>query len=112
MLVNAAVSLLNRESPLEYLSVFDNRLTGTIPAEMAWLPGLSTLSLGANFLTGSLPTELLVSSSRLKSLWLEDNLLTGFVSLSTYGAGLPRLTSLRLSGNAELRQGPRPLMYG
>lgn len=63
-LLDAAVSLLNRDSPLEHLSAFDNRLAGTIPPEVAWLPALNTLSLGANRLTGSIPLELLLASPR------------------------------------------------
>ena len=40
------------------LSMFDNRLTGTIPAELGKLTKLEWLQLSDNRLSGAIPTEL------------------------------------------------------
>ena len=48
---------------LQYLSLYDNQLTGSIPAELGNLTNLQYLSLYGNQLTGSIPVELMNMTS-------------------------------------------------
>ena len=58
------------------LSLYDNQLTGEIPAELGSLTNLRWLQLHNNQLTGEIPAEL-GSLTNLKGLWLASNQLTG-----------------------------------
>ena len=61
---------------LEYLSCSDNRLRGTIrPTLMAAMTRLSTLWLDGNALTGSIPA--MGAMTVLRSWSVSDNMLTG-----------------------------------
>ena len=55
-----------------------NSLSGTIPSELAGLSPLTALGLGANSLSGTIPSEL-AGLSRLTWLWLDDNSLSGTI---------------------------------
>ena len=59
------------------LSLWGNRLTGPIPAELGDLSSLTELSLGGNRLTGPIPAELLGALSNHKEVSLYSNQLTG-----------------------------------
>ena len=61
---------------LEFLSLYDNQLTGEIPAELDSLTNLQTLDLADNQLTGEIPAEL-GSLTNLTHLFLYSNQLTG-----------------------------------
>ncbi|KAG8464851.1 hypothetical protein KFE25_010219 [Diacronema lutheri] len=63
---------------LETLALQWNQLSGPLPAEIAELSNLRSLSLAANFLNGPLPAELAQCSS-LQNLWLELNLFSGTI---------------------------------
>lgn len=52
-------------------------LSGTIPAEIGFLPNLMNLDVSHNFLTGHLPEEL--SLAPLESLTLSENYMSGYV---------------------------------
>ena len=71
------------------LSLYDNQLTGEIPAELGDLPSLEVLSLYDNQLTGEIPAEL-GGLSNLTELYLDRNQLTGEIP-----AELGSLTNLR-----------------
>ena len=58
------------------LSLFENKLTGWIPAELGNLANLERLYLPDNQLTGEIPAEL-GNLTNLERLYLRDNQLTG-----------------------------------
>ena len=92
---------------LEWLSLWNNALTGPVPSWLGRLTSLRSLGLGGNALTGPLPAEL-GNLANLAWLTLGWNELTGPVP-----SWLGRLTSLRslgLSGNALT--GPLPAELG
>lgn len=66
-----------------------NRLSGSIPKELAQLSKLTDLRLYSNTITGSLPSEIGVLTS-LNRLWLNNNSLTG-----TIPSEVGQLTSMR-----------------
>ena len=78
------------------LYLYDNELTGTIPASLGDLSNLTALSLYRNELTGSIPGELGGMTS-LQYLYLSDNELTGTIPASL--GDLSNLTRLYLYGN-------------
>ena len=102
------------------LDLWENRLTGPIPAELGALSQLTTLRLDGNELSGPIPPELggltdllelclsdnqltgpippeLGGLTNLRKLCLSENQLTG--AIPTELANLRRLTSLSVSGN-------------
>ncbi|WP_419939249.1 leucine-rich repeat domain-containing protein [Candidatus Palauibacter sp.] len=78
------------------LSLYNNGLTGRIPAEIGGLSELRSLGLGWNELAGSIPTEL-GDLAALEHLWLQGNDLTG--RIPTEIGGLSELRSLGLGWN-------------
>ena len=89
------------------LSLFGNRLTGPIPAELGNLSSLTRLYLHGNQLTGPIPAQFGDLSS-LRHLYLHRNKLTG--SIPPELGRLSSLLSLSLSNN-ELT-GPIPAQLG
>ena len=71
------------------LDLGDNRLNGTIPAELSSLSRLSLLDLGENLMSGVIPAEL-GALSELRQLNLNSNQLSGEMP-----AGLGTLSELR-----------------
>ena len=71
---------------LQDLRLAHNQLTGAIPAELADLANLQILDLSDNELTGSIPSEL-GSFANLAYLFLANNQLTGSIPSE---AGEPR----------------------
>ena len=63
---------------LTTLLLFNNQLTGEIPAELGSLAGLEWLYLDNNQLTGEIPAEL-GSLAGLEGLFLGENGLTGCI---------------------------------
>ena len=80
---------LGNLASLTSLDVSRNELTGSIPSEFGMLANLQALSMHRNKLTGALPPEL-GNLTGLVDLWLHENELTG-----TIPSELVRLTSLR-----------------
>ena len=78
------------------LSLYDNQLSGTIPAELGNLSSLTGLNLGYNQLSGTIPSEL-GNLSSLTGLYLYDNQLSGTIP-SELG-NLSSLTGLNLGSN-------------
>ena len=89
-----------------YLSLDQNRLTGTIPAELSNLANMLYLSLDQNQLTGTIPAEL-DNLVNLEHLELEWNQLTGEIP-ATLG-NLTKLKHLDLSHN--LLEGDVPASF-
>lgn len=87
--------LQNLES-LEWLFLDGNQLTGSIPPELADLGSLQGLVLGGNRLTGPIPREL-ANLESLVWLLLDGNELTG--SISPELGSFRSLTALGLHGN-------------
>ena len=84
---------------LEYIDLFLNELTGTIPTEIGSLSRLDYFDFDSNFLSGTIPTEL-GSATLLRSAWLNNNNFTGTVP--TELALLTNLEFLYLEGNSAL----------
>ena len=63
---------------LEEVHLYGNRIGGTIPSWLAYLPNLTWLDLGANQLTGNIPIEL-TQLTNLRILNLHRNQLSGLV---------------------------------
>ncbi len=81
---------------LEWLNLSSNGLTGSIPTELGNLANLQTLSLSSNGLTGSIPAEL-GNLANLQGLYLNNNGLTG--SIPTELGNLANLEGLVLRNN-------------
>ena len=75
---------------LQTLRLHNNQLTGPIPAELGDLTNLQSLTLGSNQLTGPIPAGL-GALTKLRSLSLDNNQLTGQIP-----AGLSGLTNLEV----------------
>jgi len=67
---------LNSQSRVERLNLFDNNLSGTIPAKLKYLSEVGAMFLGFNQLRGSIPEEL-TSLSNLIFVDVASNLLSG-----------------------------------
>ncbi|CAN1130431.1 Leucine-rich repeat protein 1 [Linum perenne] len=74
------------------LSLEDNMLNGSIPAELGNLKNLIVLDLFNNSLSGSIPSSLGSNLESLKFLRLQDNQLTGEIPKSL--ADIPNLILL------------------
>ena len=72
------------------LSLYDNQLSGEIPAELGSLTSLEWLELGWNQLSGAIPAEL-GNLTNLQGLFLDDNQLSGAIPTR-----LGSLTNLQL----------------
>ena len=86
----------DRNGRVTAIDLSENRLSGTIPAELGNLPNLGWLWLAANRLSGTIPSEL-GRLSDLRGLWLFDNRLSGTIP-SELGS-LSKLEELALSEN-------------
>lgn len=82
------------------LDVFDNQLTGTIPAGLANLTNLNQLIIGANRFTGSLP-DAIGQMTQLSVINIEACSLSG-TALPEFLASLTGLTTLRLGNNPNV----------
>lgn len=123
----SSLSQIRSLSQLEVLSTSYNLLTGPLPnfSDLTWeqrrtaalliyfcdnnflegpaanalaLPSLQELSMGNNFLTGSLPDVLIQNLTALEAFLLGSNQLTGTVPASLLGTS-PDLTKLFLADN-------------
>ena len=79
------------------ISLYDNSLTGSIPAELGNLTNLTNLTLSVNSLTGSIPAEL-GNLTNLTNLYLGSNSLSGNIPAEL--SNLTNLTGLRLGDNS------------
>ncbi len=78
------------------LILIENKLTGTIPAEIGNITELDTLDLSKNALSGAIPPEM-GNLANLRVLYLTMNDLTGSIPVEL--AQLTNLRDLRLSNN-------------
>lgn len=90
-----------------WLDLYNNHLSGSIPAELGNLTHLQYLWLDSNQLTGPIPAQL-GGIQTLQYLWLDSNQLTGPIPPEL--GGLANLQSLRLDNN--LLSGPIPAELG
>lgn len=81
---------------LQFLGLGNNALTGEVPSELATLENLELLGLDDNDLNANI--ALFHSLTGIKSLYLEDNRITGTLS-DTLLASWPELQELDLSNN-------------
>ena len=88
---------LGRLTQLQRLELFHHQLTGAIPPELGQLTQLQSLYLSHNQLMGGIPPEL-GQLTRLGLLWLQDNQLTGGIP-----AELGQLTQLQYLSLSENR---------
>ena len=94
---------LGNLASLQWLFLGENELSGTIPAELGDLTNLRLLHLHENKLSGAIPAEL-GRLANLRYLFLHNNELTG--SIPSWLGSLPELLELSLWSN-EL-SGPIP----
>lgn len=88
------------------LTIYDNNVTGRLPAAVCKLERLRTLHLSFNKLSGALPDEL-GACRALKNLWLKGNKITGRLPDSV--AVIPELEYLDIHANEF--SGPLPAMW-
>lgn len=90
------VGTINTEDHVTIISLVNNDLSGTIPAEISNLTQLKYLSLDHNHLSGDIPKEL-SNLSNLKRLVVDSNQLTGTIPAGI--GALEKLESLGLNYN-------------
>ncbi|WP_166404777.1 leucine-rich repeat domain-containing protein [Desulfonema ishimotonii] len=95
-LVGTIPAEIGNFSDLKLLWLAENQLTGEIPAEIGNLTNLETLWLATNSLSGSVPAEI-GNLTNLKSLMLHTNKLTG--SLPESMGNLSSLEEMMIQGN-------------
>ncbi len=81
---------------IEGIDLYNNQLTGPIPAELGSLSNLTSLDLGTNQLTGALPLAF-GNLSSLSSLYLSFNQLEG--SIPAELGNLSNLTRINMADN-------------
>ena len=96
----------NSDGRVTGLELFNNQLSGTIPAEIGNLTSLSYLDLGGNQLSGTIPAEI-GNLTSLSVLFLADNQLSGTIPVEV--GNLTRLTGLYLNRNQLSGQIPAAL---
>ncbi|KAK4393582.1 putative receptor-like protein kinase [Sesamum angolense] len=74
-------SIANLSSQLNWLNVYGNSISRSIPEEIVGLVGLTTLILAKNLFTGNIPTSI-GTLPKLKCLYLAENRLTGEIPSS------------------------------
>jgi hypothetical protein len=79
------------------ISLAENNLGGSIPAELRYLPNLLNLYLNVNNLSGSIPSEV-GYLTKLKKLYLNSNKLSGSIPITI--ASITNLEELQLGSNA------------
>jgi len=84
-------------SKLEYLDLGLNNFTGTISQELWNLPRLKYLVVDDNQITGGLPAA--SGSPSLQRVWLYSNQLSGSIP-ENFGSNWQQLTSLKIQDNA------------
>ncbi|KAL0450044.1 UNVERIFIED_CONTAM: putative receptor-like protein kinase [Sesamum latifolium] len=90
-------SIANLSSHLDWLSMYGNSISGSIPEEIEHLVGLTTLGLGGNLFTGNIPTSI-GTLQKLQKLHLYMNHLTGEIPSSL--GNLTQLLELYLFNNS------------
>jgi Leucine-rich repeat (LRR) protein len=70
------LEFLSNLTSLKYISLYNNRMTGSIPTFFVRMPNLYWLDVVRNKLTGTLPTVLL-EMEKLDYIYLSDNNLVG-----------------------------------
>ena len=88
---------VNGDGRVTELRLTQNRLSGTIPAELDGLAELESVSFFVNQLSGSIPPTL-GNLVKLQTLWLSSNDLTGPIPPEL--ARLANVSQLGLAGNA------------
>ncbi|KAL8224620.1 hypothetical protein R6Q59_000439 [Mikania micrantha] len=89
-------SIGNLSSQLNYLSLEENQLHGSLPISIGNLVGLSSLYLAANHFTGSIPSTI-GNLQKLQSLDLHKNQLSGIIPDAL--GNLSLMIKLSLSSN-------------
>ena len=100
------MSWLGSLTNLRELWLYDNQLTGMIPAELGSLDNLQVLLLGGNQLSGQIPAEL-GSLANLQWLQLDNNQLSGQIPAEL--GSLTNLEWLQLDNNQLSGQIPAEL---
>ncbi|CAI0395764.1 unnamed protein product [Linum tenue] len=87
----------NSDNRVVRLSLYENKIEGTIPADIGNLTKLMALDLRANSISGTIPPSLGQNLQSLTFLGLEDNRLTGQVPHEL--GNIPNLKFLNISNN-------------
>jgi len=97
---------------ISYISMEDNQLSSTIPAELSVLASLRTLNLASNQLTGSIPEHWVLGplTSSLQEVDISFNNLTGSLP-GIWAPKMGALVSVQLRSNPHLR-GTLPQTWG
>ncbi|PIA24704.1 hypothetical protein AQUCO_91600001v1, partial [Aquilegia coerulea] len=89
-------SISNLSTTINYLSIQDNNIYGSIPVGIGNLVKLYLISLSVNYLTGAIPISI-GKLNQLRELYLGKNLLSGHIPSSL--CNLTQLTYLSLPDN-------------
>ncbi|EEF33104.1 serine-threonine protein kinase, plant-type, putative [Ricinus communis] len=89
-------SVANLSSPLQWLSLGQNRIHGRLPSWLSGLVSLSRLSIQFNQITGSIPSDM-GKLQNLYSMFFDHNRLTGIIPSSI--GNLSFLNLLHLNDN-------------
>ena len=98
---------LGQLTNLENLNLHNNQLTGTIPATLNKLTQLEHLSLSGNQLTGTIPAALGQTNklAKLKTLHIHDNNLTGTIPAELNNLNLNKNGSPHMGGSTAYSHG-------
>jgi len=84
--------------PIEYLNLYSNQLTGTIPNNLRFKQAMFA-DFGRNEFTGPLPDDISLQWVKLKFLYMDHNQFTGSIPSSYPQTGNGRLEALVLNNN-------------
>ncbi|KAF6150392.1 hypothetical protein GIB67_034091 [Kingdonia uniflora] len=108
--LNGSMLAITNCSNLKLLYLSNNDFSGEIPMEIGALKRLHRLDVSNNNLHGVIPIANLSKLSRLVTIRLQNNVLTGGIQTPDLSTALPSLKELNLSNNALFGRVPEQLV--
>jgi hypothetical protein len=99
-----SLSTSDAQISIEWLSLYDNNLWGSIPSNLGWI-NMNYLDLGRNQLTGTIPYDWVdeqnnaTSMMQLSSIYLDRNKLNGTLPYNWYMLGDGKIELMMMNDN-------------